>query len=74
VHPVRSRSFVAWFATLAASAGPVIPASLSGHAATHSPYFLMGCVEAQQGVNIVRLGYRGGVGTARSLPAADLER
>jgi hypothetical protein len=43
-------------------------------AATHSPFFLMGCVEAQQELNIVRLGWRGDVATARALPAAELRK
>ena len=36
-------------------------------AATHSADFLMGCVQAGVGINIVRLTYRGGIATARLL-------
>jgi hypothetical protein len=43
-------------------------------AATHSSDFLMGCIAAQQSVNIVRLGFRDGNATARALPARDLQR
>lgn len=35
--------------------------------ATHSPYFLFGCIEAAREARIIRLTYREGVATARSL-------
>jgi ABC-type cobalamin/Fe3+-siderophores transport system ATPase subunit len=35
---------------------------------THSPNFVMGCIQSGTPVNIVRLTYRGGVSTARILP------
>ncbi len=35
---------------------------------THSPYFVMGCIQSGAPVNIVRLTYLGGVATARVLP------
>jgi hypothetical protein len=41
-------------------------------AATHSADFLMGCVEAGHGVDIIRLGYDNQIATARTLPASDL--
>lgn len=41
-------------------------------AATHSPAFLMGCVEAGEPLNVVRLGYQNGQGRARLLPATQL--
>lgn len=43
-------------------------------AATHSPFFLMGCLEAQRSTTVVRLGYRNGIATARSLPAKELQK
>lgn len=43
-------------------------------AATHSPQFVMGCVQSGVPVNIIRLTYRGGLATARLLPSADLIR
>lgn len=39
---------------------------------THSPAFVMGCIQSGAPVNIVRLTYRGGVATARVLPSDDL--
>ncbi|WP_201788662.1 ATP-dependent endonuclease [Bosea sp. BIWAKO-01] len=41
---------------------------------THSPTFVMGCIQSGAPVNIVRLTYRDGVATARVLPSADLLR
>lgn len=40
--------------------------------ATHSADFLMGCIEAGVGAQIVRLTYQRGVATARHLPAIEL--
>jgi hypothetical protein len=37
---------------------------------THSPNFVMGCVQSGAPVTIVRLTYQGGVATARVLPSA----
>jgi ABC-type cobalamin/Fe3+-siderophores transport system ATPase subunit len=42
-------------------------------ASTHSPQFLMGCVDAGANVNIVRLTYEGGKGTACSLRSDELK-
>lgn len=39
---------------------------------THSPFFLMGCVQAGTEVNVILLTYRNSVPTARLLPSADL--
>jgi len=40
--------------------------------ATHSPNFVMGCIQSGSPVNIVRLTYRNGVPTARILPNEDI--
>ncbi len=39
---------------------------------THSPTFLMGCIQSGAPVNIVRLTYRNQVSTARILPSAEI--
>jgi predicted ATPase len=39
---------------------------------THSPDFVMGCIQSGAPVNIIRLTYRGGNATARSLPSEEL--
>lgn len=41
-------------------------------ASTHSPQFVMGCIQSGAPVNIVRLTYRAGVATARVLPSNEL--
>lgn len=41
---------------------------------THSPSFVMGCIQSGSPVNIVRLTYRDGAATARVLPSTDLLR
>lgn len=41
---------------------------------THSPNFVMGCIQSGSPVNIVRLTYRDGVATARVLPNQDILR
>jgi len=41
---------------------------------THSPNFVMGCIQSGAPVNIIRLTYRGGVATARVLPNDDILR
>jgi energy-coupling factor transporter ATP-binding protein EcfA2 len=43
-------------------------------AATHSPDFLMGCVQAGLPVNVVRMTYSGDIGRATLLPAQELGR
>jgi len=39
---------------------------------THSPTFVMGCIQSGAPVNIVRLTYRGGIATARVLPSTEM--
>ena len=39
---------------------------------THSPQFVMGCIQSGAPVNIVRLTYRGGAATARVLPSEEI--
>jgi predicted ATPase len=39
---------------------------------THSPNFVMGCIQSGTPVNIVRLTYRSGVATSRVLPSDDV--
>ncbi len=39
---------------------------------THSPAFVMGCIQSGAPINIVRLTYRGGVATARVLPSQEI--
>lgn len=39
---------------------------------THSPMFVMGCIQSGAPVNIVRLTYRGGIATARVLPSQEI--
>lgn len=39
---------------------------------THSPSFVMGCIQSGAPVNIIRLTYRAGVATARVLPSAEM--
>ncbi|WP_339745409.1 AAA family ATPase [uncultured Rubinisphaera sp.] len=41
---------------------------------THSPTFVMGCIQSGAPVNIVRLTYRDSVATARILPNSDILR
>ena len=41
---------------------------------THSPNFVMGCIQSGAPINIVRLTYRGGIATARLLPSEDILR
>ncbi|MGN5191483.1 ATP-dependent nuclease [Aeromonas veronii] len=39
---------------------------------THSPAFVMGCIQSGAPVNIVRLTYRNGVATSRVLPSSEI--
>lgn len=39
---------------------------------THSPTFVMGCIQSGAPVNIVRLTYRGGAATSRVLPSDEI--
>lgn len=42
-------------------------------ASTHSPQFVMGCIQSGVPVNIIRLSYRGGIATARVLQSDQLQ-
>ncbi len=68
LHPPLARLLGHNLTMLAAERGATIIA------ATHSPFFLMGCIEARQSTTVVRLGYRNSVPTARSLSSAELRR
>lgn len=63
LHPPLVRKLGRRLAELSSERGGNVLAS------THSPDFLMGCVQAGKGVNIVRLTYRRGAPTARLLAA-----
>jgi predicted ATPase len=39
---------------------------------THSPAFVMGCIQSGAPINIIRLTYRAGVSTARVLPSEEI--
>ncbi|HEY0137340.1 MAG TPA: TOPRIM nucleotidyl transferase/hydrolase domain-containing protein [Nannocystis sp.] len=67
LHPPLARRLGFNLSTLAAERGSCV------FAATHSPDFLMGCIESGVGVNIVRLGYHNGVASAHLLPRDELE-
>ncbi len=67
LHPPLARRLGSNLSKLAAERGSCV------FAATHSPDFLMGCIESGVGVNIVRLGYRNGVASAHLLPRDELE-
>jgi ABC-type cobalamin/Fe3+-siderophores transport system ATPase subunit len=41
-------------------------------ASTHSPAFVMGCIQSGAPINIIRLTYRAGVSTARVLPSHEI--
>lgn len=61
LHPPLARRLGANLTTLAAERGTYV------FAATHSPDFLMGCLSTGHPINIVRLGYKNGLGSARVL-------
>lgn len=67
LHPPLARRLGFNLSTLAKERGSCV------FAATHSPDFLMGCIESGVDVNIVRLGYRNGVATAHLLPQDELK-
>ena len=65
--------------SLAAKLGSELARAASSSAkrvfvSTHSPTFVMGCVQSGVPINIVRLTYRSGVATARVLPSEDILR
>ncbi|MBL9100167.1 MAG: AAA family ATPase [Myxococcales bacterium] len=61
LHPPLARRLGANLTSLAAERGTYV------FAATHSPEFLMGCLSTGHPVNVVRLGYKNGQGSARVL-------
>ncbi|HKP75830.1 MAG TPA: AAA family ATPase, partial [Longimicrobiaceae bacterium] len=67
LHPPLARKLGKRLTQLASERGANVLAS------THSPEFLMGCVQSGQRVNVVRLTWRGGVATARLLHADRLD-
>jgi predicted ATPase len=66
LHPPLVRRLGKRLAELAAERGGNIFAS------THSPDFIMGCIQSGKRANIVRLTYKRGVATAKILHADDL--
>jgi ABC-type Fe3+/spermidine/putrescine transport system ATPase subunit len=66
LHPPLTRKLGKRLTQLASQRGANVLAS------THSPEFLMGCVQSGQRVNVVRLTWREGVPTARLLGAHKL--
>lgn len=66
LHPPLARRLGRNIAELASTQQACVIAS------THDADFVMGAVQSGVGVNVVRLTYRGGVATARHLPAGDL--
>ena len=67
LHPPLARKLGKHLATLATERGGALLAS------THSPDFLMGCVQATNDVKVVRLEYSGGKSSGRIVNSADLE-
>ena len=67
LHPPLTRKLGKRLTQLASDRGANVLAS------THSPEFLMGCVQSGKSVNVVRLTWRAGVATARLLSAAKLD-
>lgn len=61
LHPPLARRLGANLTSLAAERGTYV------FAATHSPDFLMGCLSTGHPINVVRLGYKNGQGSARVL-------
>lgn len=68
LHPVLARQLGSKLTELASEREGNVLAS------THSPDFLMGCIQAGEGTNVVRLTYKGGVPTARHLSAERLRQ
>ena len=67
LHPPLTRKLGKRLTQLASIRGANVLAS------THSPEFLMGCVQSGKRVNVVRLTWRAGVATARLLSADKLD-
>lgn len=68
LHPPLARRLGSNLTKLAAKRGATVIA------ATHSPFFLMGCLEAGPTTTVVRLGYHDRTATARHLSADSLHR
>lgn len=68
LHPPLARRLGSNLTKLAAERGATVVA------ATHSPFFLMGCLEAGPTTTVVRLGYHDRIATARQLSADTLHR
>lgn len=68
LHPPLARRLGSNLTKLAAKRGATVLA------ATHSPFFLMGCLEAGTTTTVVRLGYHDRTATARHLYADALHR
>ncbi len=66
LHPPISRSFGRWITRISKEK------SVSIVIATHSPDFLLGCLETTKDITIIRLNYINHRGTATHLNAADL--
>ena len=66
LHPSLAFSLGKELAKAAASEGKYV------FAATHSSQFVMGAIQSGANVNIIRLTYEGGIGTARLLPSEEL--
>ena len=67
LHPPLTRKLGKRLTQLASDRGANVLAS------THSPEFLMGCVQSGKRVNVVRLTWRRGIATARLLSADKLD-
>ena len=67
LHPPLARKLGKHLATLATERGGALLAS------THSPDFLMGCVQATKAVRVVRLEYSQGKSRGRMVDAVQLE-
>lgn len=67
LHPPLARRLGFNLSNLAAERGSSV------FAATHSPDFLMGCIESGVPVNIIRMGYRNGRASAHILPYEKLQ-
>jgi hypothetical protein len=68
LHPPLARKLGYHLATIATERGAALLA------ATHSPDFLMGCVQGSKEVRVVRLDYKDGKSRGRVVDAAQLEK
>lgn len=67
LHPPLARKLGKDLAALTTERGGTLMAS------THSPDFLLGCVQASPAIRVVRLEYRGGRSRGRMIDSAELE-